>query len=345
MEKIAVVIHGMPHINEGASSVVFYWYIKGLLEAGYDVNCITIVKKPVDTKVLEKLYMTLEKSGKIKIQTVICDEPITYSSIFGPKEINTELTNSMLNLLNDYSPSKILCFDIIPAWSAKLYQTAEKIVWLGDLNFETYWYHIFYSLERGDYRNALENLLYFYPWKKCYIKALEGCSKIVVCSKSSEKQIKKLRIDSEYLPYPWPVNKVIRRETNKVPTIAFFGSLAGLGSLSAVTMLVKEIHPKLNKIYGARGFIIKIFGKDKFPSFAEEIINRNKEFEMLGYVNNLEEQLAQCHALMAPIKVPVGNRTRIITALSHELPVIARQYSLRKSRTNKWRKLLIGIYS
>ena len=33
--------------------------------------------------------------------------------------------------------------------------------------------------------------------------------------------------------------------------------------------------------------------------------------------------LSGCHALIAPIEVPVGNRSRILTALANGLPVIA----------------------
>jgi glycosyltransferase involved in cell wall biosynthesis len=88
-------------------------------------------------------------------------------------------------------------------------------------------------------------------------------------------------------------------------------------------MLLNEIHPKLVGKYGRNGFRIKIFGYGKFPRYAQEIVEKNPEFETLGYVSDIRPILAQCHAMLAPIEVPVGNRTRIITAFSYGLPVIA----------------------
>ena len=47
------------------------------------------------------------------------------------------------------------------------------------------------------------------------------------------------------------------------------------------------------------------------------------EIDFRGYIEDLDPVMDECHALLAPIDVPVGNRTRILTAISRHLPVIA----------------------
>ena len=324
-KKIIVIIEGLPSPKIGASAVIFYWYIKALKKAGYDLLCLVITKKEIEFKELEQISKSIDEIEGIKIQTIISKKSIIYNPILGPKKIDSNLALEVSKNINLFKPEVIICFDLIAAWSATEIKFVKKLVWLGDLNFETYWHHIFYSLERKDYKNALLNFLYFRPWKKIYKNVLEGCSKIIVCSKSSERQMKMLGIESEYLPYPWPTEKLINRKPGSIPTIAFYGSLSGLGSLSAVRILIKEIYPKLVNKFGKKGFVIKIFGSGKLPDFAQIIVEKNKEFEFLGYVDDIRIELAECHALIAPIEVPVGNRTRIITALSYGLPVIAHE--------------------
>jgi glycosyltransferase involved in cell wall biosynthesis len=75
--------------------------------------------------------------------------------------------------------------------------------------------------------------------------------------------------------------------------------------------------------FGRGNFRIKIFGRGELPFFATKIVAENIEFESLGFVPDLNHVLSGCHALIAPIEAPVGNRSRILTALANGLPVIA----------------------
>lgn len=322
-KKIAVVVHGIPHPTEGASAVVFYWYIKALKDNGYNILCIIIGKKNIDSKSLTSFIQKLGIDDRTQVETLICDQPVLHHPVFGPKEVDKRLAVEVASMVNTYAPSMLIGFDLIASWSTQLCKVDKKIAWLGDLNFQTYWYHIFYAIERGNFRSAFENFLYFHPWKKCYQKALSNFSNVIVCAASSIEEMEKIGIKSEYLPYPWPSEERIVRRPEKIPNLAFFGSLAGLGSLSAINILIKQVYPNLISKYGARGFKIKVFGRGNFPEYALKIIKENPEFEMLGYVSDIRPLLASCHALIVPISVPVGNRTRIITAFSHEIPVIA----------------------
>lgn len=47
------------------------------------------------------------------------------------------------------------------------------------------------------------------------------------------------------------------------------------------------------------------------------------EFEYLGFVEELGSLMKSCHAILAPIDIPVGNRSRILTAMANRTLVIA----------------------
>lgn len=313
----------VPHISDGASTVVYYQYAVALKRSGYEVQCILLTNENDDQKKIIDFKDSIGADGTFMVEHIGCNKPIIYNKLLGPKNINQNLAANVAHLVEGFASDILVCFDFLSAWVSSLCKIEKKIAWLGDLNFETYWYNGIYALERGAYRNALENFLYSHPWKRCYKAALAGFSKVIVCSASSVRRMKSLGIKSEYLPYPWPAEDFNFRAPDVLPTIAFFGTLGALGSLSSVRILVKELYPRLQKKYGKDKFRIKIFGRGSLPQFALEIIESNPEFELLGYVPDIKPLLAKCHALIAPIEAPVGNRTRIITALAYRLPVIA----------------------
>ena len=84
-----------------------------------------------------------------------------------------------------------------------------------------------------------------------------------------------------------------------------------------------EIYPILVEEFGAGGFRIVICGRGELPAWARAEIDARPEIEFEGYIADLDGVMDQCHALLAPIDVPVGNRTRILTAISRHLLVIA----------------------
>ena len=84
-----------------------------------------------------------------------------------------------------------------------------------------------------------------------------------------------------------------------------------------------SIYPELCKLWGEGGFEILIGGSGGLPDWVERAIMGKPEFRYLGFVDDLDAVLARCHAVIAPIDVPVGNRTRILTALAKRTLVVA----------------------
>ena len=198
-------------------------------------------------------------------------------------------------------------------------------VWLGDLNFSTVWYHFYYN-----FKNSLKFYLYFLyivilvrKWKSFYKDTLFKI-KNISGSNANLIELKKIGITSKYIPYPWPIqNKVFYSKKNKHPSFLFFGNLNGLGSKSAINYLFNFIYPTYKKIWGEDGFTIYVCGTYKLGFKLEKKINKLKNIKLMGFYKNLNNLASDCHACLFPIDVPVGNRSRIVTAMASGWPIIA----------------------
>jgi glycosyltransferase involved in cell wall biosynthesis len=148
----------------------------------------------------------------------------------------------------------------------------------------------------------------------------------VVASKSSEASLRRLGLVAKYLPYPWPAGSP-STESQQLPrtkpSFAFFGSLSGLGSRSAFHTLLSDVYPELVKTWGSNGFQVLLAGSREMPDWVRGELDRKPEILFQGFVDDLAALLGRCHATLVPIAVPVGNRSRIVTAMAHGGLVIA----------------------
>ena len=85
-----------------------------------------------------------------------------------------------------------------------------RVVWLGDLHFQTYWLHALYTVkEDGMSRAAIyENLLRYFvscrDWRRVYREVLKDDAHVIACNKSSSEDLARLGVRATYAPYPWP---------------------------------------------------------------------------------------------------------------------------------------------
>jgi glycosyltransferase involved in cell wall biosynthesis len=200
-------------------------------------------------------------------------------------------------------------------------------VWLGDLDFETVTYHTKLAIEEGSLRfDRLALLPYRVGLLKNFYKAALQGADIVVASKSSEVSLAKMGLVAKYLPYPWPSPVVSPNRSytpGAVPRLLFSGTLQALGSRSAFHMLLNELYPLMRVKFGADGFELLLTGAGELPVWVRESVAAKPEIQFLGFVPDLIEVMDSCSAFLAPINVPVGNRSRILTAMAARIPVVA----------------------
>lgn len=325
--NVLIVAPGIPHPTEGGSSVVFYEYIKAVKKAGFNVlNLLLMQPDNSSDSALAAYRAGLEEPGRFEI--LCCRSPQFVTTRHGQHRLDTAALSTVRNRILAFKPAAVLALDILGAWAVVDLPIGNKVVWLGDLNFESHWYVTLYARREGNlaFKHIIYSAVSSIFWGLIYRKVLKSFDTVIACAKSSERALARIGINACYFPYPWPRLSLKPRDDQvraSIPSLLFFGGLAGLGSKSAFHLLIEEIYPMLRREFGEGGFRVVICGRGELPAWASRQIEARKEIDFRGYVSDLDTVMDECHALLAPIDVPVGNRTRILTAISRRLPVIA----------------------
>lgn len=326
-KRVLVITHGIPHPHRGASSVLFFWYVWALKSTGYTVlHLVLDTHRTGAEQELSDYKEAIETGPCFRVIRVAL--PVTHAFSYRKLAMEPALPSAhAVSEIKDFSPHATLCFDIVAAAVARKLGLANLLIWLGDLAYQTGLYHALYDVTTNPAKVlALPRvLLNCAVWKRFYRDTLDGQVNVIVASKSSEKLIDSLGARSKYLPYPWPGASSEREPQQKhiIPTFIMFGTLAALGSKSAFHFLLKKVYPLLTKHWGENGFQILIAGSREMPEWVKAEVVACPALKFLGFVDDLAALVDQCHAVLAPISVPVGNRSRIVTAMSMGSTVIA----------------------
>jgi len=326
--RIVLCTKGVPDEREGASLVIIHSFLQGIRAQSFDIlHLILLDEGEKDQKAFEAyrgavadehFEVMAESTGQLVIQGA------------SKHRIDFSRAAKLIERGREFAADLFIAFDVLPAWIGLEIPATRKLAWLGDLNFQTTYYHGFYSLQERPWRifNFAKYWLAARNWKDVYAHVLSFYDEVIVSAASSEDQLSRLGLrNHQYCPYPWPVIDAPAscRAKPSIPTFMFFGNLVGLGSRSALHFMVSKVYGPLLKIWGPRGFKILLAGRGNLPEWFAEAIKDKPEFVRVGFVENLPSTLAECHAALVPIDVPVGNRTRILYALSQSTLVIAHE--------------------
>ena len=230
-------------------------------------------------------------------------------------------------LLKKFNIDMVVAFDIVAVSQCYNIKKVKKIVWLGDLRFQTNFYNFYMNLKFNFFLIRLSIYIFYqnYLFKKKYVKYLKPMDKVIVSSKSSETHLKKIGINSKFLPYPWPISFSLKEKIKQqIPEFVFFGNLAGLGSKSAISELFNNVYPILKKEIGEKKFRINIAGSNYKKSFLQKIeLKKFPEIFFYGFIDKLDILFNRSIAIIFPGSIPVGNRCRLITCMASGLPIIA----------------------
>lgn len=326
--RLAVWSPGVPHPSEGASTVLFWHYIAGLRRAGFDVlNILLLQSGDSDAASVERYRESTADLG-IAVAVVSSADGFLVERRHAVR-VREEPLGPALAAAGAFRPDATLCLDLVAAWAARE-TVGPRVVWLGDLRFQTLWYHALYaaSEQRRQVGRLPLALISSLAWRRAYREALDGAAAVVVSSKSSERALARLGVPAEYQPYPWPAPPPAEDAAEGalgLPTFVFLGTLQALGSRSAFHFLLGRLYPKLVQRWGKGGFRVLIAGRGGLPEWAATALKQTPELEHVGFVDDLTGLLRQAHAAIAPISVPVGNRSRILTALAAEAVVVAHE--------------------
>jgi hypothetical protein len=326
--RLTIISPGVPHSTQGASTVLFFQYINGLKAAGFNIlNILLLLEGTYLEEHLTEYVREMSEPGQFDI--IVCKAQRFEAPKCFSLKLNTALLSGVIKGVSRFRPDMVLAFDLLSARVAKCLGVPNVLVWLGDLNFQTFWYHALYEVKERP-RAVLKLpmvLIRSWLWKKIYRDVLKDMDQVIVSSKSSEKELARLGISAVYLPYPWPneshVHATGQTLSESIPSFLFYGTLTGLGSRSGLHFLIESLYPRLLRLWGKDGFKILIAGSRNLPDWVKHKFSNKTEFVYLGFVQDLDGLLASCHAVICPMDVPVGNRSRIVTAMAKRALVIA----------------------
>jgi glycosyltransferase involved in cell wall biosynthesis len=328
VKTVLVITLGYPHPRRGASSVLFYWYLDALRKSTFKVEHLLLVSPDELSDAAQREYFQAINPGPVFSVRVFSVPGVREARRSGFDLHACELPSEVTDHVASIRPDATVCFDLLAADMAQRMHLSRLLIWLGDLSFQTGIYHAYYDFKAeprrfsGLIRAFIASLL----WKRCYRKVLLGERHVIASSYSSVERLDQLGVTSRYWSYPWPGEEahppaLVARYDR--PTFIMFGTLAALGSRSAFDFLLKSVYPLLLRTWGAQGFSIFIAGMRELPVWVQADIECRPEFKFLGFVDDLGTEVGRCDAVLAPISVPVGNRSRIVTAMSMGALVIA----------------------
>lgn len=327
-KRILVITLGYPHPRRGASSVLFYWYLDALRKSEFRVEHLLLVSPDEVSEQSGREYLEAISPGPsfgVRIFSVPEAQEVRRSGL----SLRTcELPDEVLSHVKSFQPDAVVCFDTMAAEMAQRMRLDRLLIWLGDLSFQTSIYHAYYDfkVEPCNFPRLIRSYFAGILWQRFYRKLLCGQKHVIVSSYSSVARLARLGITSRYWSYPWPdepTSKAVVVSKHAKPTFILFDTLAALGSRSAFDFLLKSVCPLLLRTWGPQGFSILISGMRELPAWVLAEIEQRPEFRFLGFIDDLAAEVGRCHAVLAPISVPVGNRSRIVTAMSMGALVVA----------------------
>jgi len=328
-KRLLICSPSIPHESQGASVVLFFHYIEGLKKANFKIlNLLILQPNNYSEQALAEYTEKIAVPGKFDILPCLADRYVITSGR-SSISLTKSSVDDVLQKAKSFQPDVIFYIDLLSAWVGEHFSASKKVVWLGDLNFQTVWYHAWYTAKEKGFRFSELSKAYArsQTWKEIYKAVLQEMDLVIVSSNSSRKHLRRLGIDAIYQPYPWPNRRssddASQVEQRKKPTFLFYGTLVALGSRSAFHFMIGKLYPRLLSLWGNNGFQILIAGSRQLTPWAEREIADKPEFKYLGFVDDLDSLMASCHAVIAPIDVPVGNRSRIVTAMAKGTLVIA----------------------
>jgi len=328
--QLVVISPGIPHESRGASTVLFYHYISGFKKSGYRIMNILLLQPDNSTEEGFAEYERRMTDGECFAVLPCRAETFVQWKRIGFR-LSTSAVSEALAQAQRFQPDAVVCFDLLSAWVGAQIRGGAKIAWLGDLRFQTEWHHAWYGIKESwsNLRNLPAAWLSCRAWRRVYRQVLSSMDSVIVSAKISQAHLRQIGIQSRYLPYPWPdvarSGKEAAVERSGIPSFLFLGTLTGLGSRSAFHFMLDEVYPEAVQLWGKNGFRIVIVGARGLPTWVESELGDRPELKYLGFVEDIAQVMRLCHAVLVPIEVPVGNRSRILTALAAGVPVVAHQ--------------------
>lgn len=167
---------------------------------------------------------------------------------------------------------------------------------------------------------SIKNFILDYESKKLEKREDEVVSKYDRCFLVSEKE-KNYLINKTNFRHIYTNTQAIKVRENiyakdmKSNNLLFIGNMHTAQNKSSLKMIIEEILPKFR-------FEYKFFVLGKYDKSVEDLISKNRNIELLGFVDDLAEILQDMKLALMPISFGTGIKTKILDCMSYGIPVV-----------------------
>lgn len=123
-------------------------------------------------------------------------------------------------------------------------------------------------------------------------------------------------------PFPsrHPIPPSVQAE-HGIRRVVLLGNLTGTASRWGQRFLAREVFPALDRL-SLPAFKLHVIGQGNLDPHCAAAFDQRSYIVKRGYVDDLTRELVQTDAVIEPTPIPLGMRTRIITAWAHGCPVV-----------------------
>ena len=254
-----------------------------------------------------------------------------------------EMKNKVIEILENESPDLVHIDHLHMVWLVEIIKSVNpKIpVVLREHNLETLIMKRFAEHQTNIFIRLYANFQ-FYKLKKYESAWTSKVDLNIMISKEDEKQLRLMNPDAKSISIPAGFDNLAEKYDAKFPKIK--GSICHIGPMEwqpnkdSLEWLLSEILPELVK----RNPKIKlyVFGKGTEKIQINESMKNN--VSVVGYAENLWDELSQMEILVVPLRIGGGIRIKIIEAMGMGLPIVTTDVGCEGIDAVDGEQLLIG---
>src|SRR5438552_4760832 len=152
-KRLLICAPGIPHESRGASTVLFYHYIERFKRERFNVlNLLLLRRQDTSEAQLAEYTAKLAEPGRFEVEACWADEFVTSGRV--AHHLAAGVAADVERRARAFEPDAPFCVDLLSAWVTRDVASPAKVVWLGDLNFQTVWYHAWYAAKENVLRAA-----------------------------------------------------------------------------------------------------------------------------------------------------------------------------------------------
>ncbi len=119
----------------------------------------------------------------------------------------------------------------------------------------------------------------------------------------------------------WFERRQAARQRHSKPKILLVGRLGTTLTMAGLSLLARDVLPRLKRRFGRSGFEVHLIGKDMLPPDLARAFAGPSVF-LRGYVEDIDEEVLSSDVLLVPNPIPFSVRVRILVGFSYGCGIV-----------------------